>query len=313
MNEVRFLDESSAINGARREEVLGALRTAFLGLLDGTSVQPAQSVTVFPEDAGDCIFYPGALLANDVVGVKVSPYLGALASQGKYPVTAYTLLLSTKTGQPTLLCGSYALTASRTAGTTALAVDYLAPRTGGKLSIIGSSKLAVEHYKYAKLVRQWESISLYSPSLATNRERQESWIALSDGEVSFAPDAQTAVDGASVVMLCTSSGTPVVDLSWCASDALVTSISTNSPGAHEISPQDLPSLRVFCDYRETAPVTAGEMKIAIEDGSWRAEQIVGDLPELAAGLDVSPHAGARKFFRSTGLGVEDLAIASLLV
>ena len=76
----------------------------------------------------------------------------------------------------------------------------------------------------------------------------------------------------------------------------------------------LAELAVFCDYRITAPLAAGEMVIAREQHGWSDDRIVADLPELVSGH----HAGAgsesgRRFFRSIGLGIEDLAIAALLL
>jgi L-arginine dehydrogenase len=61
-----------------------------------------------------------------------------------------------------------------------------------------------------------------------------------------------------------------------------------------------------------AAESASEMKIAIEASSWSETSIVADLPELVGGL--TPAATGRpRFFRSTGLGIEDLAIAHLLI
>ena len=117
---------------------------------------------------------------------------------------------------------------------------------------------------------------------------------------------------ADVVMLCTSSGEPVVDLEWLERDVLVTSIGTNAPRTCEIDPGSLGALSVYCDYRLTAPQTAGDLVSAIEARTWSADQIVGDLPELLTGAG-SPLTSGRRYFRSTGLGVEDVAIASLLL
>ena len=273
MAPIQLIEESEVLRRLDKAQVLESLSTAFAGLNNGRSVQPAQTVTAFPDDLGDCIFYPGALLDLGLIGVKVSPYLGELAAAGKYPVTAYTLLLSSSDGRPILLCDSYALTMVRTAATTALAIQHLAG-DGAR-------------------------------SLALTSE-------FPDAGLTFATTAADAVRDADVVMLCTSSGTPVVERDWIGPKALVTSISTNVPGAHEIDPAWLSDFDVFCDYRATAPVTAGEMKNAIEEGTWDAGSIVADLPELVAGASRGT-SGRPAFFRSTGLGIEDLAIASLLV
>ncbi len=81
MTDVEFLDEAAAVGRIDISKVLPVLETAFAGLTNGRSVQPAQTVTVFPDGKGDCIFYPGALLDSGLVGVKVSPYLQELADK----------------------------------------------------------------------------------------------------------------------------------------------------------------------------------------------------------------------------------------
>jgi L-arginine dehydrogenase len=308
-----ILGETEVLAKLDRSRVLSALETSFAGLLNGRSVQPTQTVTVFPDDRGDCIFYPGALLDLGLVGVKVSPYLADLADAGQYPVTAYTLLLSASDGRPILLCDSYALTNIRTAGTTALSLKYLAPASSRVLALVGSGKVGREHLSYAVQGRKWDEVRVYSPSASKPGDRQtEVQQSAGKAQVQFADSAEMAVRGADVVMLCTSSGTAVIDHEWLGAHTLVTSISTNSPGAHEIEPKSLGKFDVFCDYRATAPSTAGEMKIAIEAGTWADSAIVADLPELVSGF-VPPDSGRPRFFRSTGLGIEDLAIAGLLV
>jgi L-arginine dehydrogenase len=112
MTSVPVLDQAAVLGRLDRTQVLGALETAFVGLVNGRSIQPAQTVTILPDGRGDCIFYPGALLDLGLIGVKVSPYLQDRADAGKYPVTASTLLLSASTGQPLLLAIAHLLVGS---------------------------------------------------------------------------------------------------------------------------------------------------------------------------------------------------------
>jgi L-arginine dehydrogenase len=312
--ELKLFDEEEALAAISREDVRKALREAFAGLDGNRTVQPPQTLTAFPDDEGDCIFYPGLIHGLDVVGVKVSPYINALKRDGKYPVTAYTLLLSASTGRPVVLCDSYALTTIRTAATTALALEYLTPPNAVKLAIIGTGKVAIGHLRFVASQHNWEAISLWSPAMSADGSRAK---AVADQVESISPKAtvakslKDAVADANVVMLCTSSGKPVVKTSDLTQDCVVTSISTNAPRAHEIEPADLAKYSVFCDYIDTAPITAGEMIIAIEGGDWSAASIKGDLAGLVSGRVKRPEKG-RVFFRSTGLGIEDLAVANLL-
>ncbi len=311
--DVRTMSAREALAVLDPAAVKGALRSAFAGLSTGTTVQPDQTVTAFPNNGGDCIFYPGVLHDLDLVGVKVSPYIVRRTDAGLSPVTAYTLLLSASTGEPVLLVDSLALTTARTAATTALAVDLLAAPEASTLAVIGAGNVAVEHIRFVSGGHDWSEVTVYSPSLVDDacesHSARRSELAGVASNARIAPSARDAVAGADVVLLCTSSGQPVIDLADVKNGALVTSISTNSANAHEIAPSALPHLDVYCDYRATAPVTAGEMILAAEDG-WSAAGIKADLSELIGGY--TPDFSRTRFFRSTGLGIEDLAIASLL-
>lgn len=288
--------------------VVTELRKMFASLGEGYAIQPPQTITVFPSNRGDFITYPAAQMEADVFGAKLSPYL---TGEEKPVVTAWTLLMSTQTGEPLLLCDSARLTTERTAGTTALAVDYLAGPHARKLAIIGAGSVARAHWNHVRDLRAWDEVCVFSPSVAKDQDRLQEWRKICPG-VSVTDSAETAAAGADVVMLCTSSGTPVVETTAIAGHALVTSISTNVAQAHEISPVFLQQAQVFCDYRATTPETAGEMVLATRDCDWQASDVYGDLAELASGNCPEPDFRNQRFFRSVGLGLEDIAMANAI-
>lgn len=285
------------------------LRQMFEELGNAQAVQPTQTLTLFPENRGDFITYLGVQGQTGIFGAKLSPYI---VTDEKPVITAWTLLMSAETGQPLLLCDAGELTTERTAGTTALAVDCLADARAHRLAIIGAGAVAQAHYRRVAGLRDWDRVSLYSPSLSGNPARQGEWRRLSS-DIKFAASAEEAADGADVVMLCTSSGTPVVDTASLKADALVTSISTNVAQAHEIAPDWLGGVQVYCDYRATTPASAGEMVLARKNHGWEPDSIRGDLPELVTGSCPLPDRGKPAFFRSIGLGLEDIAAARALL
>ncbi len=291
-------------------DVRGELGRLFASLGRGDAVQPPQTLTQFPKQAGDFITYLGVLAQAGVFGAKLSPYIAG--AEGQPPViTAWTALMSMKTGQPLMWCDSALLTTERTAGTTALAVDQLAPREAKRLAVIGSGAVALAHIRHVAPLRAWESIRVYSPKLAGDAARQAELRAL-DPRASVAQTTEACVQDADVVMLCTSSGKPVLALDALTKPALITSISTNVAQAHEIDPAALPSLDVYCDYRHTTPQSAGEMVLAAREHGWSPESIVGDLAELANDACPRPAYARHAFFRSIGLGLEDMAVAHAL-
>ncbi|WP_063548311.1 ornithine cyclodeaminase family protein [Burkholderia territorii] len=302
------VDEAAVRAALPSLDVLGTLRRMFASLASARAVQPPQTLTLFPGQAGDFITYLGALADEQVFGAKLSPYV---VTGAKPIVTAWTALMSMRTGQPLMWCDAGLLTVERTAGTTALAVDCLAPRDARRLAVIGTGAVGLAHLRHTAALRDWASISVHSPALANDAALQAT-LARIDPRARAAASVDACVRDADVVMLCTSSGTPVLADGMLTRAALVTSISTNVARAHEIPPAWLPDMDVYCDYRHTTPASAGEMQIAAAAHGWTAERIVGDLPALVAGTCAAPSRTRHAFFRSIGLGLEDIAIAHAL-
>ena len=298
MGNVHVLDAGAVGDALPPDRVLEAVRAAFSALGAGRAVQPPQVVLPL-STGGDAIVYPAVDEDAGVFGVKVSPYLPQ--PSGAPVVTAWTLLVSTQTGEPVLLCDAGALTTQRTAATTALAIDLLAPADASTLAIVGAGPLARAHLAYARAVRSFADVRVFSRSGAGLGE-----------DVTAAASADAAADGADVVALCTSAAAPVLDVTRLAPGTLVTSISTNAPRAHEIDPAALGALDVDCDDAPSAVRAAGELLLATEAGSWSADAIRGDLAGLLAGTAPPPAGDRPVFFRSIGLGIEDIAIAGLL-
>jgi L-arginine dehydrogenase len=149
-------------------DVLAAMRSLFTDLGRGKASQPPQALALFPDDAGDFITYSGVLAGEKVFGLKVSPYL--VKAGGAPVITAYTLLMSMESGKPLMLCDSKALTKERTAATTALAVDLLAPAGAGTLVVVGSGPIALAHLKYALPLRNWDAVRITSPNIAAKAD-----------------------------------------------------------------------------------------------------------------------------------------------
>ncbi|SDL74551.1 ornithine cyclodeaminase family protein [Pseudomonas indica] len=303
------IEQAEAERLLARIDVHQAMADMFRDLAAGHAVQPAQQLVEFPDASGDFINYLGVLSREGVYGVKTSPYIKR--EQGAL-VSAWTLLMSMETGQPLLLCDAGSLTTARTAATTAVAVEALAPADARRLAVIGSGPVARAHLRYVKGLRDWQDIRLHSPRLAQASAEARQELRALDPRLEIVVDLADAVEGADVILLCTSSATPVLDPLALAKPALVTSISTNAPRAHEVPPQSLAGMDVYCDYRSTTPGAAGEMLLAGERHGWNSADIRGDLPELLSDKAQRPDYRRPVFFRSIGLGLEDIALANAL-
>jgi L-arginine dehydrogenase len=300
-----WLDAAAVEDRLKRVDAVRAMRDLFEAHGRGWVFHPPQVPTLLPDSRGDFITYSGVLPEDEVFGVKVSPYV-VTPSGGK--VTATTMLMSLDTRQPLLSCDSLALTTERTAATTALAVDLLAQSDAVNLTIIGSGPIALAHLRHVLPLRPWRRIRIHSRNIFAIKETLEVRL----GELRLVPeivdDCSLAVADADVVLLCTSSGTPVLSVDDIKPGMLVTSISTNVARAYEVPPDALARMNVYCDDRSTTPLIAGEMVLASENG-WSRDDIRGDLGELACDKAQAPSPDRASFFRSMGLGMEDVKMA----
>ena len=304
---MRILTQEDVLKILPKVDVFSAVESMFGALGRGEAVQPKQVQTVFPGGKGDFINYSGVWMSAGVYGLKTSPFI--VHDKG-YTVTAWTLLMSTETGNPMLLVDSSRLTLERTAATTALAVNYLAKKDAEKLAVIGSGAQALAHIRYVSELRSWKSIKVWSLNSAKlSTEKQQEFKKEGRGVLEFAATKQDAIDEADVILLCTSAASAVINAGDIKGSPLITSISTNMPGAHEIDPAMLADMDVYCDCTETTATVAGEMKLAAQAGSWKPEMVKGDLGALVNGTCPMPEGDKPVFFRSIGQGLEDVAVA----
>ncbi|MFB9465512.1 ornithine cyclodeaminase family protein [Streptomyces cinereospinus] len=276
------------------QAVLAALREAFGDPSHAGPAGPGQFVVDLP-GGGDVIHYPAVLPAAGIHAVKVSPYLPQPA--GPAVVTAWTLLVSLSTGQPLALLDASGLTVERTAATTVLAVGLLLPPDAGTAAVVGYGRVGRAHARYLRHVRPGMTVRAFSPL----------GIEEADDTVQAVHSLEEAVTGADLVMLCTSAAGDVLDPRDLPAGVVVTSISTNAPGAREIPSAAVPDLDVYVDARTSLQV-ATELAQAAASG-WDPATVRGDLAGLVAGRAPRPAGERPVYFRSVGLGIEDAAVA----
>ena len=86
----------------------------------------------------------------------------------------------------------------------------------------------------------------------------------------------------------------------------------DAEGKQELSLETLQRCRIFVDDWPQAS-HSGEINVAVHEGLLAREDIAGSLCEVVAGrIAGRPDAAAVTLFDSTGLAVQDLAVARLL-
>ena len=100
------------------------------------------------------------------------------------------------------------------------------------VAVIGTGTQAWFQLWALSAVRELREVRAYSPD-AARRARFTERLASTSDAVCPAPDARSAVEGAEIVILATSSATPVIDASWLTAGAYVTTLGPKQRGRAE--------------------------------------------------------------------------------
>jgi ornithine cyclodeaminase/alanine dehydrogenase-like protein (mu-crystallin family) len=189
----------------------------------------------------------------------------------------------------------------RTAAASAGATRVLARAEASTLGILGAGVQARSHVEALSLVRSFRDIRLYSPHRAAQ-------VAAELGARAVA-SAEEAVRGADVVVVATTSKTPVLRGEWLAPGAHVNAVGATRPDWRELDDETLRRSRVFVDSRVAALQESGDVMAAAAGGA-----VVSELGEVLG--NVRPGRKTEDeitLFKSVGVAVEDLAAARLVL
>jgi alanine dehydrogenase len=112
------------------------------------------------------------------------------------------------------------------------------------------------------------------------------------------------------VITTTPSREPLVQDGWIHAGTHINAIGADAPGKEELDPRILLRARVFVDDMAQA-VHSGEVNVPIARGLFSPDQIAGTLGEVVTGRKRRERKEEITVFDSTGLAIQDLAIARL--
>lgn len=285
--------------------VIGALRDAYAANLSPHQAPPR----VVARGNGAWL---RALAAVSPTGRTMGAKLFGLSrSKG---VNYVVVLFDQESGRILAFVDGKDLTASRTAGTSAIAVDSIAPNKELSVALLGSGSEAEAHARALATVRRFSSLKIYSPT-AANRE---SLAARLRGELhvdaSAAGSAQEAVEGADLVIAAARSKneTPILMGKWLRAGATVVSIGSTLPEQREVDSEVIArSALIVADVPEEVEEETGDMIDASAQGVLFTHKLIA-LSDIVSGKR-QPRAAADEIvtFKSVGSALQDIAVAEM--
>jgi alanine dehydrogenase len=113
-----------------------------------------------------------------------------------------------------------------------------------------------------------------------------------------------------ILVTTTPSRKPLIREGWIRDGTHINAIGADAPGKQELDPAILPRARVFVDDPVQA-VHSGEINVPIREGLFSADQIAGTMGEVVLGRKGRKERDEITLFDSTGLAIQDLAIARI--
>jgi ornithine cyclodeaminase len=291
-------------------ECADVMREALAELARGQIQQPLRTVVRLRDAAGFMGLMP-AYSPDAGYGLKAicitpgNPAIGKDAHQGG------VLLFDVHTGEPLALVNASAVTAIRTAATSAVATGLLAGPRAAELAIIGTGVQGQAHAHAIAATRPLTGIRLVGRDLARTR-KVAAELAGQLGLPVISHDAVAdAVAGAGIVVTATTSPRPVLRREWLSPGTHVNAVGACLPADREIDTAIMAEAAIFADSRESVSHEAGDFLLAAREGA--VNPVRAELGELLTGT-APGRAGDDEItvFESLGLAAEDLAAASYL-
>jgi alanine dehydrogenase len=248
-------------------------------------------------------------------------YFGAklmgMAPGAPEPGADYVVVLFDRTtSRIAAFVDAHHVTAYRTAATSAVALDRLAPAEPIRLAVLGSGLEASMHVRAFATVRAIELLTVFSPT----PERREAFAAAAAADLGVPAEAaeapEAAVAGADVVLAAARSRgeVPILYGDWLGPARAVMSIGSTVPFQREIDVSVIEACDlIVCDIVEEVLEETGDMLAAARAGVPFRDKAFS-LHQLVAGeLDERLAVASRPMFKSVGGGVQDVVVAEVVL
>jgi ornithine cyclodeaminase/alanine dehydrogenase-like protein (mu-crystallin family) len=288
-----FLDEEQVRRHLRMEQLIPAMEKALIDFSAGRVTQPVRSVIPVNPPGGFLGLMPALA---DGLGVKIVTFFPPNADRGIPTHMATIFLVDPETGAPLAVMDGRLITEMRTAAVSAVATKLLAPEDASVLAILGSGVQARSHNEALGLVGHFEEVRVWS----RGQDHAEKFAEEIGGK---SMSAEAAVKDADVVVVVTSSTTPVLKGSWLKPGSHVNAVGACRPDWRELDDDAMANI-VFVDSREGAKKESGDVILS-------NAKIYAELGEALAGK-ADPRRDETTIFKSLGMAVEDIAAAILV-
>ena len=305
------LDAEQVAAALPYDQLIDALAVAFRADIE-VPLRAQHEVALPDGDPATLLLMP-AWKSGGSMAVKVATVFPGNAAQGLPAVFASYILMSAETGVPVAVLDGTELTLRRTAAASALASSYLSKKDSSRLLMVGTGNLAPHLIAAHATARPITDVCIWGRRREA-AEKLAGWLATSSFEIRVSENLEQAVGEADIISCATLASEPLVSGKWLQPGQHLDLVGAYRPDMREADSETVRRAEVYVDTRAGALSEAGDIVLAINDGSIREADIRGELSELVKGSVVGrTSVEAITLFKSVGTAIEDLAAAELVL
>ena len=246
--------------------------------------------------------------AGMTLGLKAGGYWPGNADKGLTNHQSTVCLFDPDTGRLAALVGGNYLTALRTAASSAISIAHLARPDAKVLGMVGAGHQSSFQLRAAAEQRDFEKVLAWNPHPDMLPRLAE--VAAECGLAFEAVSQEELGAQADVIITITSAHQPLVMADWVKPGTHIACMGTDTKGKQEVDPALFAKAAVFTDEIAQS-VSIGEAQHAVAEGLIAESDITPIGAVINGDHDGRRSAEAITLFDGTGVGLQDLAVASV--
>lgn len=288
---------------------------AFVLLSAGKTVLPLRTNMGIADHRGSLLAMPSYVGGDvDGLGVKLitlytdNPARNLPAIQGNF------VLFDPTNGRLLAILEAGYMTAVRTGASGGVATRHLARADARIATLFGVGAQAPFQLEAVCAERKIERIFVLARRFENAQRFAQEQAERLNVEIIATEDVEGAVRVADLIITATSAPDPLFDGAWLQPGTHINAVGAHVASAREVDTTTIRRAKVITDQTSACLAEAGDLLIPMAEGALRAEEIHAEIGQIAAG-DRPGRVDDDEitFFKSVGLAVQDVAVASWIV
>ncbi|MBA4056851.1 MAG: hypothetical protein C0490_19210 [Marivirga sp.] len=313
MNDTVILSRRDVANILTIEECMESVEAAFRMFAEGKASPP--KVLGIHTPNGGLHIKAGVmnLNSNYMVAKMNSNFPGNPGKLNLPTIQGAIAVFNADNGALLSLMDSIEITIIRTGAATGVASKYLSRENSEVITIYGCGNQGLISLHAIAASCDLKTAYLYD----TNRSQAENLSkhltsSHKQIKVTIADEVKSALKKSDIVVTCTTSRTPIIDLDDVKPGTFIAAVGCDSEDKSEIHPRLISASKVVSDFTEQS-AAFGDLHHAIDQGFVTRSHVYAELGQIIAGQKIGRENDDEIIvFDSTGTALQDVAAASIV-